>query len=81
MKIFYQIRKSLFNIDYNEKFNIMTVLCPDNFEKNIILANIIANSSDAVPEENVENYHDYDRTTGYLVSISSVLKNLLFFEV
>ncbi len=81
MRLFYQIRQSLFGTSSSRPFNMLTVLCPDTAEKNIILANVINNDGDAVPEENVQNYPDYDRASGVLVSMSSVLENLLFLEI
>ena len=81
MQKFYEIRKNTFNIDNEANFNIITIMSPDNFEKNIILANVIGNETDKVPEENIKDYYDIDRTSGVVVSMSSIIPNLLFIEI
>jgi hypothetical protein len=45
------------------------------------MANIISNNSDAVPDVNVEFNHECDRNEGIVVSLSSIIPNLLFFEL
>ena len=60
---------------------MISILSADTYEKNLIMANIISNPSDAVPELNVEFNHECDRTEGIVVSLSSIIPNLLFLEV
>jgi len=35
-------------------------MCSDISERNLILANTIRNSDDAVPETNIQHYYDYN---------------------